>query len=172
MRPEKETMVDEIRGKVDGKVFVILADYRGLDVAKTTDLRSRLRGASAEYSVVKNRLLRRITSDLELDALDAGIKGPTAVVTGEGDVVEVAKILRAFIKEHDKPVIKMGAFSGAVLSAEDLEKLASLPPRVELLGRAVGTIAAPLTQFVGVLNQKVCSLLYVLQAVRDKKEKA
>lgn len=172
MRPEKKTMVDEIRQKVDGKVFVILADYRGMNVAKTSDLRNRLRGVSAEYAVVKNRLLNRLTGDLGLEALGDGLKGPTAVVTGEGDVVEVAKILKAFIKDNEKPVIKMGAFSGAVLSAEDLEKLASLPPRVELLGRAVGTIAAPLTQFVGVLNQKVCSLLYVLQAVRDKKEKA
>jgi len=172
MRPEKKTMVDEIRHKVDGKVFVILADYRGMNVEKTSVLRSRLRGASAEYAVVKNRLLRRITGDLGLDGLESGLEGPTAMVTGEGDVVEVAKILKAFIKENDKPVIKLGAFSGTVLSSADLEQLASLPPRIELLGRAVGTIAAPLTQFVGVLNQKVCSLLYVLQAVRDKKEKA
>ncbi len=172
MRPEKETMVDEIRRKVDGKEFVILADYRGLDVESTAELRSRLRGASAEYSVVKNRLLRRVTSDLGLDGLNDALEGPTAVVSGDGDVVEVAKILKKFIKEKDKPEIKVGAFSGAVLSPEDVDRLAGLPPRMELLARAVGTIAAPMTQLVGVMNQKVCSLLYVLQAVRDKKEKA
>ncbi len=172
MRPEKETMVEEIRRKVDGKVFVILADYHGLDVDETAELRDRLRGVSAEYAVVKNRLLRRVTGEAGLDGLNAGLTGPTAVVSGEGDVVEAAKILKAFIKEKDKPVIKLGAFSGAVLSAEDIEKLASLPPREQLLGQLVGTIAAPLTGLVGVMNQKVCSLLYVLQAVRDKKEKA
>jgi len=172
MRPEKETMVAEIRSRVEGKGFVFLADFKGLNVAKTADLRGRLRGASADYAVVKNSLIRRVATDVGLEGLDSAFSGPTAIVTGDGDVVEVAKILRAFIKENDKPQIKMGAFSGGVLSAEDVERLASMPPRIELLGRLVGTIAAPMTQLVGVMNQKLCSLVYVLQAVRDKKEKA
>ena len=172
MRPEKETMVDEIRRKVDGKVFVILADYQGLSVEETSDLRSRLRGADADYAVVKNRLLQRVADELSLDGLNEALSGPTAVVSGDGDVVEAAKALKAFIKDHKKPVVKMGAFAGAVLTADDVEKLASMPPRAELLGTLVGTIAAPLTQLVGVMNQKVCSLLYVLQAVKDKKENA
>ncbi len=172
MRPEKATMVDEIRRKVDGKVFVIIADYNGLNVQKTADLRDRLRGTSSEYTVVKNRLMSRVVDELKLGDLGAALKGPTAIVSGDGDVVETAKILKAFIKENNKPVIKLGTFAGAVLSAEDVEKLASLPPRHELLGKLVGTVAAPLTQLVGVMNQKVCSLLYVLQAVKDKKEKA
>lgn len=165
-------MVEEIRRKVDGKEYVILTDYQGLDVAKTADLRSRLRGVRAEYSVIRNRLMRRIVGDMGLDMLNDGLQGPTAVVSGDGDVVEVAKVLKAFIKENSKPEIKRGAFSGTVLMPEDLDKLASLPPRMEMLARAVGTIAAPMSQFVSVLNQKVCSLLYVLQAAKDKKEKA
>lgn len=172
MRPEKSTMVEEIRGKVAPKGFVILADYAGMDVEKVMTLRSRLRGVDARYSVVKNRLLRRVADDMGLPGLDAGLKGPTAMVSGDGDVVEAAKILKTFIKENDKPVIKSGVFDGRALTAADVEVLASMPPRIEMLGRAVGTIAAPLTQFVGVLNQKVCSLLYVLQAVMEKKEKA
>ncbi len=172
MRPEKHTMVEEIRQKVDGKVFVILADFNGLNVQKTADLRDRLRGADAEYTVVKNRLMNRVVQESELTGLEDALKGPTAIVSGNGDVVETAKILKAFIKENKKPIIKLGTFSGAILSAEDVEKLASMPPREELLGRLVGTIAAPMTQLVGVMNQKVCSLLYVLQAVKDKKEQA
>lgn len=172
MRPEKQTMVDEIRQKLDGKVFVILADYNGLSVEKTAALRNRLRDADAEYAVIKNRLMNRLVGELNLEGLEAGLSGPTAIVTGSGDVVEAAKILKAFIKENAKPVIKLGAFSGAILTADDVEKLASMPPREELLAKAVGTIAAPLTHLVGVMNQKVCSLLYVLQAVKDKKEQA
>lgn len=172
MRPEKNTMVEEVRQKVEGKVFVILADYQGLSVQQSSDLRARLRGADAQYTVVKNRLLNRVVQDSDLASLGDGLKGPTAVVSGDGDVVETAKILKAFIKETKKPVIKLGSFSGAILSADDIEKLASMPPRAELLARAVGTIAAPMTQLVGVMNQKVSSLLYVLQAVKDKKEQA
>jgi large subunit ribosomal protein L10 len=172
MRPEKETMLAEIRSKVEGKGFVILADFQGMDVAKTADLRGRLRGAAASYSVVKNSLMSRVAAETGLAGLDRGLSGPTALVSGDGDVVEVAKILKAFIKENDKSQVKVAAFSGSVITAEEVDQLASLPPRIELLGRLVGTIAAPMTQLVGVMNQKLCSLVYVLQAVRDKKEKA
>jgi len=172
MRSEKATMLDEVRRDVSGKVFVILADYTGLNVAKTTDLRSRLRGANAKYTIVKNRLLNIVADEARLNGLSAGMEGPTAIVSGDGDVVEAAKILKQFIKENEKPVIKIGAFSGAVLTPAEIELLASMPPRIELLGRVVGTIAAPMTSLVGVMNQKLCSLVYVLKAVQEKKEKA
>ena len=172
MRPEKTTMVDSVRSRVDGKDFVILTDYQGLDVQKTTELRNRLRTASAGYVVVKNRLLRRVTQDLGMDGLGDRLKGPTAVVSGAGDIVEVAKILKDFIKDHKMPAIKSGYFAHAELKPEDIDELASMPPRIELLARVVGTIAAPLTGLVSVMNQKVCSLLYVLQAVKDKKDNA
>ncbi len=172
MRPEKKTMVDEIRQKAEGKGFVLLADYTGLNVDKTADLRQRLRSVDAQYTVVKNRLFRQVTGELGLTDLESGLKGPTAMIVGDGDVVETAKVLKTFIKDNKLPVIKLGAFGGRALAAADVEALASMPPRAEMLGKMVGTIAAPLTQLVGVMNQKVCSLLYVLQAVKDKKENA
>ncbi len=172
MRPEKKTMVDEIRRNAGDGSFVFLADYQGMDVTKTTELRNRLRGTRAKYSVVKNRLFRHVLTDMKWTGLDAGLKGPTAMIVGEGDVVETAKILKTFITENQKPVIKMGIVSGAVINAEQVDELASLPSRNELLGRFVGTVAAPLSQFVGVLSQKLASLVYVLKAVQEKKEKA
>ncbi len=172
MRAEKKSMVNEIRQMAEGKSFVILTDYRGLSAEKTGLLRSRLRAKSAEYGVVKNRLFRQVTGELGLNNLDRDLCGPTAIVTGDGDVVEVAKVLKAFIKENKLPVVKQGVFSGTPLTADEVDKLATMPPRIELLGRAVGTIAAPMTQLVGVMNQKVCSLLYVLQAAKDKKDNA
>ena len=165
-------MVEAVRSKTEGRGFVILADYSGLDVDQTTNLRSRLRQVDSDYTVVKNRLLRRVTTDLGLQDLDVGLKGPTALIAGDGDVVETAKILKSFIKENKRPIIKIGAFGGRALAAADVEALAAMPPRIEMLGKLVGTIAAPLTQLVGVLQQKVCSLLYVLQAVKDKKDNA
>lgn len=172
MRAEKKSMVNEIRQMAEGKSFVILTDYRGLSSEMTGLLRSRLRAKSAEYGVVKNRLFRQVTGELGLKSLDRDLRGPTAIVTGDGDVVEVAKVLKAFIKENKLPVVKQGVFSGTPLTADEVDKLATMPPRIELLGRAVGTIAAPMTQLVGVMNQKVCSLLYVLQAAKDKKDNA
>ncbi len=168
MRPEKESIVNELRGKLQDAVFVILADYRGLSVAKTEDLRQRLHARNVHLQVVKNRMLNLASEDFVTQELT----GPSAMVYGEGDVVEIAKILKDFIRENNLPVIKMGALRGAILSAEDIQKLASLPSRDQLLAIAVCTIAAPMTQMAGVLQQKVASLLYALRAIQEKKEAA
>lgn len=170
MRPEKESIIEEIRGKVTDSVFVILADYQGLSVEKTDQLRQRLIKADAKMQVVKNRMLGHIAADAGLGAMRDHLSGPSAMVYGKGDVSQAAKILKEFIKEHEKPVIKAGAMEGVVLTAAEVEQLASLPSREALLSMVVGTIAAPMSQLVGVFQQKASSLLYVLKAAADKKE--
>jgi large subunit ribosomal protein L10 len=167
MRPEKESIAQEVAEKVQGSVFVILADYRGLTVSQTDELRKQLWDADARIQVVKNRTLRRAD-----EKLGADLKGPSAMVYGQGDVVQVAKVLRDFIKANKLPVIKVGSLEGAILSSDDIKSLAGLPGRQELLAHVVGTVAAPLSQMVGVLSQKVASLVYVLKAIQDKKEAA
>lgn len=169
MRPEKESIIEEIRGKVSDSVFVIIADYQGLSVSKTDQLRQKLLKADARIQVVKNRILGHVANDAGLGAMRDVLTGPSAMVYGKGDVSQAAKILKEFIKEHEKPVIKVGALEGVVLSAADVEQLASLPSRETLLSMVVGTIAAPMSQLVGVFQQKASSLLYVLQAAADKK---
>jgi len=169
MRPEKQSIIDEVRGKVTGASFLIIADYQGLTVAKTDQLRQRLSVADARIQVVKNRMLGHIAAEAGLGAMRDQLSGPSAMVYGKGDMAQVAKILKDFIKEHEKPVIKVGALDGVVLTAADVEQIASLPSRETLLGMVVGTIAAPMSQLVGVFQQKVASLLYVLQAAADKK---
>ncbi len=169
MRPEKQSIIEELRGKVDDSVFVIVADFKGLTVGKTEVLRQRLAKADARIQVVKNRILGHIAKDSGLGAMSDHLAGPSAMVYGKGDVTQAAKILKEFIKENERPVIKVGALEGAVLTAADVEQLASLPARETLLGMMVGTIAAPMSQLVGVFQQKVSSLLYVLQAAADKK---
>ncbi len=169
MRPEKASIFEEIKGKVNNSSYVIVADYTGLTVAKGSLLRERLLKANARMQVVKNRMLGHIAEGNGLGAMRAHLTGPSAMVYGTGDVSEVAKVLKDFVKEHDKLVIKTGALDGVVLTAADVEQLASLPSREVLLSMVVGTIAAPMSQLVGVFQQKVASLLYALQAVADKK---
>lgn len=169
MRPEKESIIEEIRGKMDGSTFVILADFTGLTVAKTDLLRQRLIKADAKVQVVKNRIFGHIAKDKGLGAMRDHLTGPSAMVYGKGDVSQAAKILKDFIKENERPTIKVGALEGVVLTAADVEQLASLPSRETLLSMVVGTIAAPMSQLVGVFQQKVSSLLYVLNAAAEKK---
>jgi large subunit ribosomal protein L10 len=172
MRPEKSSMIEELRIKIKDSTYLIVADYQGLNVAKTEELKRRLRGVKAQFQVIQNRMFKRVAAELSQPGLEKGIAGPSAMVYGKGDVVQAAKVLKDFIKDHNLPAIKIGSLQGAVLSAADVQQLASLPSREILLATLVGTIAAPLTQLVGVLQQKVASIVYVLKALQDKKEQA
>jgi large subunit ribosomal protein L10 len=166
LRPEKKAMYDEVQEQIAGAVYVFLTDCTGMTMPETLDLKKQLGGADAKMKVVKNRMLNLICEDLEQ------VTGPTAMICGSGDVVEVAKIVKKFSAENEKPAMKGGILEGAVISADDVIALAKLPGKKELQAKLVGTVAAPMTQLVGVMNQKVCSLLYVLNAVREKKEQA
>lgn len=170
LRPEKQAMIDEVRENVSGALYMLLADYKGMSMPETDEFRKQLRGAQARIQVVKNRMLSRITDEAGCDL--GTLTGPTALIFGNGDVVEVAKILKKFSVEKEKPSIKGGVLEGAALSAADVMELAGLPGKKELQAKLVGTLAAPMMQLAGVMNQKICSLLYVLNAVQEKKEQA
>lgn len=166
LRPEKVAMINEVQEAAAGALYMLLADFDGMSMLETMEFKKQLHDADAEMKVVKNRMISRIYGDI------GRITGPSAMIYGAGDVVEVAKVLRKFSTEIDKPAVKGGVLEGSVLSADDVVALAKLPGKQELQAKLVGTLAAPMTQVVGVMNQKVCSLLYVLNAVREKKEQA
>jgi large subunit ribosomal protein L10 len=172
MRPEKEAMLTEIRDRVEDSVFVILTDYGSMDVKTTQELRGKLTEVDAEFHVVKNRLFKHLAGDLGGEKLEEGLTGRSAMVTGKGEVTDVARVLRDFIKDKNMPTLKVGAMEGAFLSEADLKALASMPSKDEMRAKLVGTLAAPMQQTVGVLNQKLSSLLYVLKAVEAKKSEA
>jgi large subunit ribosomal protein L10 len=109
--------------------------------------------------------------DLGMELPEDLLKGPTAVVFGADDVAETAKALKAFAAANDKmPVVKGGWMDGRALNAADVEILATLPSKKVMQGMLVGTIAAPMSNLVGVMSQKLASLVYVLNAVKEKKE--
>lgn len=173
MRPEKEAIVREIKEQLAGASFAILTDFTRMDMMKTASLRRKLRETGARFQVVPNRLFRVVAKELDYVGIEAGLKGPTALVYGAGDVAATAKALREFIKGNNKvPVVKLGQLEGAALTAADIEALATLPPKKVLQGMLVGTIAAPMSNLVGVMSQKLASLVYVLKAVADKKSAA
>jgi large subunit ribosomal protein L10 len=173
MRPEKEAIVREIKEQLEGSSFTILANFTTMNTVKTAALRAALHEAEAEYHVVPNRLLHVVAKDLSYEGIEAGLKGPTAIVFGSGDVAATAKALSEFIQGNAKvPVIKMGYMDGAVLSADEINVLATLPPLKVMQGVFVGTLAAPMSNLVGVMSQKLASLVYVLKAAADKKNAA
>ena len=168
MRPEKQAIYEEISGRINESSFILVAEYRGLKVDQFSDLRRQLRKTGAKMQVVKNRFLRLMVREKGWPGLEPSLKGQSAIVTGT-DVVQAAKTLKQFNDANKMPLMKAGVMGDMILTPAQIDALAELPPREVLLGQVVGTVAAPLSRLVGVLKQKVSTIVYVLKAVEDKK---
>jgi len=168
MRPEKQSILGEITSQVNASTFVFVADYRGMKVEQFSDLRRKLGKTGARLQVVKNRFVRLITKDKGWQHLDTSLKGQSAIVTGT-DVVQAAKTIKQFTTANGLLIVKAGVMGNVILTSSQIDAIAELPPREVLLSQLVGTVAAPLTRLVGVLKQKVSSIVYVLKAIEDKK---
>jgi len=172
MRPEKESIVKEIKATLEASEFVFLADYRGMGVKAISALRAALAEVEAEMHIQKNSYLGVALGSEKSEGLQASLTGPTSVFTGAGDPTAVAKVLVKFKKENEFPVLKGGLLGDKVLTDSDIDAMAKIPPREILLSQFVGTVQAPMTSLVGVMNAKVSSLLYVLNAIEEKKKNA
>lgn len=169
MRPEKEAIIEELQTQMDGSSYVFLADCKGMNMEGMSELREKLSETSSSLMVVKNSYLGKASANIGRDNMSTMLEGPTAMITGRGDVSDVAKALKGFVKTNKALEIKGGWFADQALSVDDVKDIASIPPREVLYAQVVGTLAAPMSQVVGVMNQKLCSLLYLFQAAADKK---
>jgi large subunit ribosomal protein L10 len=166
----KQQTVAQMREKLQGAQAVFLADFRGLNVAKVTALRDELRKAKVEYKVIKNTLLELAARDTANAAITSNLAGPTAVAITYDDPVAAAKILSAYAaKEKDRFKLKGGILSGKAMDVAGIQTLAELPSREVLLAKLLGTINAPVANFVGVLAAVPGSFVRVLNAVKEKK---
>jgi len=165
MRLEKKAISGEIREAIEGKAYTFLANFKGLKVDQMNALRLQLAQFKTRLLVVKNSFFKRVAEELGWGDVSNMLDGPSAVISGSGDASRVAKLLKAFKKENELLTVKGGRLGEKLISASDIEEIANIPPLEVMRARVVGTIAAPMTQLVGVMQQKVCSLLYVLKAV-------
>jgi large subunit ribosomal protein L10 len=168
---EKKAVVEEVAAQVAGAKAIVLAEYRGLEVGNMTELRRHARRSGVYLRVLKNTLARRAVKDTPFAGLADKMVGP--LVYGiSSDPVATAKVMNEFAKGNEKFVIKAGAMPNAVISAKEVAALASLPSREELLAKLLGTMQAPIAQFVRTLNEVPSKFVRALAAVRDAKEKA
>ncbi len=170
-REAKEQAVTKLTDELGRIKLAVMTDYRGLTVAEVEELRGLLRAEGMTYRVTKNTLLRIATGGnkafAELDP--SKFMGPMALAMGFDDEVAPARVIFQYAKTHDSLAI-VGAITGdgQLLSVAQVKALALLPTRDQLIGQLVGTIAAPLTGFVGVLGGNVRSIVNVLNALAEQ----
>ena len=171
-KQEKVEAVEEITAKLKSSEAYYLVDFRGLSVGEATDLRRRLRASGAELSVVKNTLAKRAAAAAGVEGLDSLFEGPTAIAYCGDDLVGPATALLGFAKEKKKLALKGGYLQSKVLNQAEVEQVAVLPSREELIAKLVGGIAAPLYGLANVLTGPIRGLVVALDQVREQKAAA
>ncbi len=168
---EKKAVVAEVSAQVASAQAIIIAEYRGLGVGNMTRLRAKARESGIYFRVLKNSLARRAVAGTPFNGLSDHMVGPLAYGIGS-DPVAAAKVLHEFSKGNDKFVIKAGAMPNLVMSSKEVASLAALPGRDELLSKLLGTMQAPIANFVRTLNEVPARFVRGLAAIRDQKETA
>jgi len=171
-RPDKIEAVKEIAADLKATDVYFFVDYRGLTFSEATELRARLTKADATLKVVKNTLAKIAATDAGVEGLTELLQGPTAIAYCHGDPVRVAKVIQDFIKEKKKAAIRGGKLQSSLLGSSEVERLATLPSREQLIAQVVGLIASPLTGLVNVLNGPIRNLVVVLGQVQEKQAAA
>ena len=172
LRADKIEAVKAIAADLKATDVYYFVDYRGLNYEESEELRIRLAKADANLKVVKNTLARIAAAEAGVEGLEELIQGPTAIVYCHGDPANVAKVIQDFIREHKKAAIRGGRLERASLGAAEVETLATLPSREQLLGQLVGTLASPLRGLATVLNGPIRGLVVVLAQAQDKADAA
>jgi len=167
---QKKQIVQDLAQAMKAAPSGVLADYRGITVEADTQLRADLRKAGVSYKVVKNTLMRRAVAEIGFDALEPHLTGTTALAVSGEDLIAPAKILCEHARSSGgKFTIKAGFIEGKVVDAKQVEALADMPPREQLVARALAGLNAPISGLVNVLNGNLRGLVIALNAIAEQK---
>ena len=165
----KSEKIDAIKAKAEKAQVAVLTEYKGYSVEEITNLRRALQKEGGDYMVTKNTLAKVALKGTDFEVLTESLTGPIAIAFGFEDQVSPAKAVAKFIKDTKKGEIVGGALDGKLLSAKEVEELAKLPSKEELIAKILGSINSPASGIVGSINAVMAQLTRAMAAVRDQK---
>ncbi|MBI2463839.1 50S ribosomal protein L10 [Candidatus Peregrinibacteria bacterium] len=169
-RQQKEKILQELVSHFKEAKAVIFTEFRGLTMLETEDLREKLREQKIDHKVAKKTLIQKASKETGFPDIDAGtLEGPISVSFGYEDVILPCKLLSTFAKAHPTIQIRGGFIEGKLLNREEIQKLASLPSKEQLIAQFVGTLKAPMNGFYGILHGTLQKFVLTLNAVKEKK---
>ncbi|MGI6189865.1 MAG: 50S ribosomal protein L10 [Clostridiales bacterium] len=169
-KAEKVQVVEELKDRLSNTKSAIFVDYRGLTVEEANNLRKQFREAGVVYKVYKNTLIEIAARELGIEGIIPILEGPTAIAFGIDEPVAPAKILSENINNLKKMEFKAGIVDGKVIDAEGVKALAKLPSKEELIAKMLGSMNAPVANFLSVLSGPMRAFVYALDAVKGQKE--
>ena len=168
-KQDKIYEVENVSAKIKDAKSVAMANYKGMKVSQMVDLREKVREAGGELQVVKNSLMLRALRNLGYNVEDDKLQGTNITLYANSDEVSPLKILSVFAKKEQLLPFVVGFMNGKVFSAEEITKLANLPPKIELQAKLVGTLFSQPSRLVYSLNNNLQKLVMTLGQIRDKK---
>lgn len=171
MKPEKIKSVSEIKEKVESAKGVYMVDFTGMNTEMVNELRTMFRNSDIEYKVFKNTLMKIALKEMAINLDEEYLKLPTGLAFSYKDPFSPIKILNDFIKKYEKPIIKGSIVDGIVYNNKDTTKFSTIPSKEELIAKMLAGFNSPLTNFVGTLNGVIRNLVYLIYAIKEKKEK-
>ena len=169
MRIEKIAILDEVIDRVKNSAYCFIINYGGVGMAPIAKLRAALRTQNSRLLVVKNTFIAKVAKEQGWPAeADALFTGPTAIVTGSGEVTDVAKTLCDFVKDNEQASVKGADYESKLLTPAEVEALSKLPGKDQMRAMFLSTLNAPATKLAQVLNASMLQVLYALKAKVDK----
>ena len=172
LRKDKEALVEEMTRLLTDADTLLVSDFRGLKVSELSELRGKLREHGATFSVLKNTLARNAAQRVGREQLVSLLSGPTAITICGEDPVGAAKALADYGRTHKQLVVRGGLLQNALIDADSVKALATMPSREVLLAQVVGTMAAPMTGLVTVLQGTISGFVRALNQVAEKRAAA
>ncbi len=167
-REQKAAAISEIADNIRESEAVFAVDYRGISVPQANELRTRLRGADARFSIVKNTLTERAADEAGAEALKELLEGPTALTFVRGDAAAAAKAVFDYSRATGLLPFKGGVLNGQALAADQVAAIARLPAREVLNAQFVNIVASPLTGLVTSLSNLIGGLARQLSQIAEQ----
>ncbi len=169
MKELKDIVIQDLLEKLNSSPYLIVVEYAGMTVPEFEELRGKLRENSAKLYVTKNSFVKRAAEAAGLpDGLNESLGGQNAVVTGEQDICGAAKVIQDFHKKTEKAAMRSGIMDGKLLTVDEVNALASLPPLPVLQAQFLGVLQAPASKLVRLLNETASALGRILNAKKEQ----
>jgi len=149
---KKQSVIDEIKGKLERAQSAVVIDYMGISVEQADAMRKKLREANVDYTVYKNKMVSRAIKDTKFADLEKVLSGPSAFAISYDDAMAPARILSGIMKDFKKMEFKAGIIEGNMYDAEGVKAIAMLPSRDELISKFMGSILSPVSKFARTLQ--------------------
>jgi large subunit ribosomal protein L10 len=167
-KEEKTALVADLKAQFGRASLALVSEYKGMTAGESTDVRRKLRAVRGEMRVAKNTLVRRAIEGTEYAVLGEKLGGPVGLILSFEDPVQVAKTVAGFKDLGDKFKIRGGVLGGKALSPEEIEALATLPPKEVVMSQLLGLLQAPATRLVRLLNEPGSMMARAIDAIGKK----